>query len=230
MSREFPLSRFNGRYELSRRRHVFRSNTFLDSYINNDLIFQDAISSRYLLDTNADGSVSQFQNVVLRVNEKFDLLTEDSPPVALGRMSEELLAQFSEELSPGMLLRFQIGPQGIQFLQNDNYSRSTIEHKEPFLLCTSHSNLSSVDLQLIGKGNQRRGTADSFSKIVFQFLMRHLPHELSIEVLRSAATNSERKSVRDMDSDIGSELEANSLVADEDDCFWEVTDMAVACS
>ncbi|GFH28305.1 uncharacterized protein HaLaN_26779, partial [Haematococcus lacustris] len=82
--------------------------------------------------------------------------TSDDPPVVLGQMPVAWVeAMGPKVLRPGRLLKFVV--------------------QEP---C-------GADLKYVGPGNQRRGRADAFSKILFQYLARTKP--TSIEELIAAA-------------------------------------------
>eukprot|EP00887_Chlorella_sp_A99_P000428 scaffold17.g428.t1 len=90
--------------------------------------------------------------------------THDDAPVVLGRMPEAFVASAGGRLRPGRLLRFAIGPGGFQFRDGQPVG---------------------ADLHFLGPANQRRGRADSLSKIVFQHLARTAP--ITLDALLAAA-------------------------------------------
>ncbi|CAG9461813.1 unnamed protein product [Pedinophyceae sp. YPF-701] len=137
------------------------------------LLWKDARCSRYVVDTDAEGRPAAEQEAVLRLREDGTVATEDDPPVVLARMPDTFMAQLrgGERGTPngdaamaeddgggggrgagaprsvdGRLLRFAVGPGGVRTDQGG----------------------AAADLRYVGLGNQRRGRADSLSKIVFQ--------------------------------------------------------------
>ena len=94
--------------------------------------------------------------------------TEDDPPAALGAMPEAFIRQLGERLRPGRLLRFALGPGGVTFRGGQAVG---------------------ADLRYEGPANQRRGRADSLSKILFQHLCRTAP--IGLPALLAAAEASE---------------------------------------
>lgn len=115
------------------------------------LVWKDSSCSRYLLDTDSDGIVSEYQHVTLAFQPNSSFGTEDDPPIILGVASEEMKSQLGTRLKPGKLLRFTIRTGGIK-----------MDNSRPVL----------ADLQFEGFANQRRGRADSISKILFQYNAR----------------------------------------------------------
>ena len=90
---------------------------------------------------------------VLAYQSDGTLLTGDQPePVPLGKMPADIVARFGDKMQPGLLLRFSIGARG--FYLGDGGS------------------ISGADLQWEGVANQKRGGADRYSKIVFQWQLR----------------------------------------------------------
>ncbi|EFJ43250.1 hypothetical protein VOLCADRAFT_42782, partial [Volvox carteri f. nagariensis] len=118
------------------------------------LLWKDLGCSRYLLDTDSTGQPLQHQAVTLSYRADRTVATEDDPPVVLGRLPEAFVAAMGDKLKPGRLLRFSIRQGGITFHEG-----------RP----------AGADLHYEGPANQRRGRADSFSKILFQRLARTAP-------------------------------------------------------
>ncbi|GLC63873.1 hypothetical protein PLESTF_000092700 [Pleodorina starrii] len=118
------------------------------------LLWKDLGCSRYLLDTDSSGQPLEHQAVVLSYRADRTVATEDEPPVVLGRLPEAFVAAMGAKLKPGRLLRFSIRQGGIIFHEG-----------RP----------AGADLHYEGPANQRRGRADSFSKIFFQRLARTAP-------------------------------------------------------
>ena len=123
------------------------------------------------------------QRVVLRLENDFDVVTDDSPPVALGRLSRDLVeSQFAHAPRQGTLLRFEIGNGGISFL-----SETPAGDGDGTGFGLERTKLAAVDLRLVGKANPRRPGADFISKILFQYLLRNGRNPVSIDTLRRAA-------------------------------------------
>jgi len=133
------------------------------------LLWKDGASSRYFIETDAGGGVPRHQSTVLRLRMDGTVATEDDPPVVVARMPAAFMdAQRTgpgRPLGPeGRLLRFTVREGGI-----------TLVDGAP----------AGADLKLEGVGNQKRGRADSWSKIVFQHLARTRP--LTIAAVLAAA-------------------------------------------
>lgn len=142
------------------------------------LLWKDAACSRYFIDTDASGAVSAHQHVILQYGDDRNVCTGDNPPVVLARMPADFASRTAATLRllplprlmpfefqttascaehfccdyrdeqrgcrPGRLLRFTLREGGIQFF-----------HGEP----------AGADLHFEGAGNQRRGRADTLSKV-----------------------------------------------------------------
>ena len=121
------------------------------------------------------------QRIVLRLGDTLDLLTEDDPPVALGYLSRSLASQFSTRA----LLRFEIGPRGIQFADTD--SSDTHATAMRGVRGLPNTRMHAIDLRLIGRASKRRANADAFSKIIYQYLLRRQECCITIDMLRGAA-------------------------------------------
>ncbi|KAG2441934.1 hypothetical protein HXX76_003539 [Chlamydomonas incerta] len=138
------------------------------------LLWKDLGCSRYLMDTDAKGLPLEHQQAILAYRADRTVATEDDPPVVLGRLPEAFVTSAGERLGlkPGRLLRFSIKQGGI-----------TLHEGRP---C-------GADLHFEGTVPQRRGRADSFSKIMFQRLARTAPvsiSDLEGAVLASTAAES----------------------------------------
>jgi len=122
----------------------------------------DARCSTYLLDADAQGVALQQQQVVLEYRMDGTVATADDPPVVLGQLPSSFIQQMSQHLRPGRLLKFDIGEAGIYFHEGQPYG---------------------ADLRYKGPGNQRRGRADQFTKIMY--CTRRQPITLD-QLMRSA--------------------------------------------
>lgn len=121
------------------------------------LLWKDASSSRYHIDTNPSGAPLEEQQVVLQYCEDGSVATNDVPPVTLGILPKDFIHSIGKnKLYTGLLLRFKLGDQGVAFQPDSDYPVG-------------------ADLHLLGLANQRRGHADSLSRIVFQWMVRHDP-------------------------------------------------------
>eukprot|EP00882_Tetradesmus_deserticola_P007875 GHRQ01008289.1.p1 GENE.GHRQ01008289.1~~GHRQ01008289.1.p1 ORF type:complete len:253 (+),score=91.54 GHRQ01008289.1:440-1198(+) len=132
------------------------------------LLWKDESCSRYLLDTDGDGVVPEHQQVVLQYQgpPTDGVATTDEPPVVLGRLPQEFVQQMGPKLlRPERLLRFSIRSGGLLF----NVDGSP----------------AGADLAYEGPANQRRGRADVFSKVLFQWQARRQP--LQLDALLAAA-------------------------------------------
>lgn len=133
------------------------------------VLWKDAQCSRYLLDTDSKGQPLDRQQLTLQLLMDGTVATSDEPPVVLG----QLPANFPDKISPGLragrLLRFALGPGGIQF---------------------HDSRPCGADLTYLGLVNQRRSKADCFTKILFQHQARRNP--LSFNHLINSCNNSDR--------------------------------------
>ncbi|CAI5483887.1 unnamed protein product [Closterium sp. Yama58-4] len=128
------------------------------------LQWKDATCSRFIIDTDGSGKIPERQQVVLLLAADGSLVTSDDPPVVFGSLPPHTLNDPSLHLRPNKLLRFAIGPGGLHLEQG---------------------RVVGADLLLQGAANQRRGGADSCSKILFQYAARHSP--LTIQDIAAAA-------------------------------------------
>ncbi|KAI3777667.1 hypothetical protein L1987_47468 [Smallanthus sonchifolius] len=134
------------------------------------LVWKDETCSQYVIDTDNKGQFPNQQQVVLELQDNGQLVTSDDPPVVLGCLN----AYFIQEtgLHSGNLVRFAVNDGGLTFVDGK---------------------LEKADLHYIGKVHRARAFADSYSKIVFQYMVRHSP--LRIEHLfASMGTLSEQES------------------------------------
>ncbi|OVA17506.1 hypothetical protein BVC80_1837g332 [Macleaya cordata] len=129
------------------------------------LVWKDENCSQYVLDTDSKGQVPAQQQVVLELQEDGKLTTSDDPPVAFGFLDNEFVEKSG--LQSGNLLRFAIGDGGMTFVDGQ---------------------LEKADLQYISKANRARASADSYSKVLFQYTARHSP--LRIEDLVASISSS----------------------------------------
>ncbi|DBA86304.1 TPA: hypothetical protein ACH3X2_005543 [Trebouxia sp. C0005] len=136
-----PFQR-DGLYLLHKEGHYSLSSTPLA------VLWKDSSCSQYFVDTDANGVVSDHQSVTLEYRMDQTVATADSPPVVLGQMPHDFVQKMGSGLRPGKLLRFDIGPGGLQ-----------MQHGQP----------TGADLKFTGVANQRRGRADVYSKVDYRF-------------------------------------------------------------
>lgn len=118
------------------------------------VLWKDQACSQYCIDTDANGVVPEYQGITLEYRMDQTVATADTPPVVLGRMPAPFAQSMGSALRPGKLLRFEIGPGGIQ-----------MQDGQP----------TGADLKFVGAANQRRGRADACSKVLFQYMARRNP-------------------------------------------------------
>ncbi|GMY15109.1 snurportin-1 [Fagus crenata] len=116
------------------------------------LVWKDENCSQYVIDTDNKGQVPSQQQVVLELQDNGNLSTSDDPPVVFGCLDGAFIEQ--TELHSGNLLRFAIGDGGLNFVDGK---------------------LEKADLHYLGKSNRARAFADSYSKVMFQYMARHSP-------------------------------------------------------
>lgn len=116
------------------------------------LVWKDENCSQYVIDTDSKGQIPNQQQVVLELQEDGKLITSDDPPVIFGCLDGIFMQQSG--LQSGCLIRFSIGEGGLVLI---------------------HGKLEKADLYYLGKANRARASADSFSKIMFQYSVRHSP-------------------------------------------------------
>ncbi|XP_058787730.1 uncharacterized protein LOC131662065 [Vicia villosa] len=116
------------------------------------LVWKDENCSQYVMDTDSQGQVPNQQQVVLELQEDGKLTTCDDPHVVFGCLDGSFIQQ--SDLHSGYLLRFAIGEGGLLLVDGK---------------------LEKADLKYLGKANRARASADSFSKVMFQYSVRHSP-------------------------------------------------------
>ncbi|KDO52663.1 hypothetical protein CISIN_1g0147511mg, partial [Citrus sinensis] len=116
------------------------------------LVWKDEKCSQYVIDTDSKGQVLSQQQVVLELQEDGKLSTSDDPPVIFGCLDGEFIQKSG--LQSGSLLKFAIGNGGLSFVDGK---------------------LEKSDLNYLGKSNRARMFADSYSKVIFQYMVRHTP-------------------------------------------------------
>ncbi|KVI06211.1 snurportin-1 [Cynara cardunculus var. scolymus] len=116
------------------------------------LVWKDETCSQYVIDTDNKGQVPNQQQVVLELQDNGQLVTSDDPAVVLGCLNAVFIQETG--LHPGNLVRFAVNEGGLTFVDGK---------------------LEKADLQCLGKVHRARAFADSYSKIVFQYMVRHSP-------------------------------------------------------
>ncbi|XP_018482301.2 LOW QUALITY PROTEIN: uncharacterized protein LOC108853383 [Raphanus sativus] len=124
------------------------------------LIWKDERCSQYVIDTDNNGQVPNQQHIVLELQDDGKIVTSDDPPVIVNCLNADFIKQSG--LSPGSLVRFAIGDGGLNCVDGK---------------------FEKADLQYISVSNRARAFADSYSKIMFQYMARHSP--VKIEDLAS---------------------------------------------
>ncbi|CAA2979024.1 Hypothetical predicted protein [Olea europaea subsp. europaea] len=140
------------------------------------LVWKDENCSQYVIDTDSKGQVPNKQQVVLELLFDGKLATSDDPPVIFGCLNEDFIQETG--LQAGNLLRFAISDGGLSFVDGK---------------------LEKADLHYLGKPNRARAFADSYSKVIFQYTVRHSP--LRIEhIYASISLSSEQgNKISDLD-------------------------------
>ncbi|XP_010037423.2 snurportin-1 [Eucalyptus grandis] len=128
------------------------------------LVWKDEKCSQYVIDTDSNGNVPRLQQVVLELQDDFKLITSDDPPVVFGSLDNDIVQKSG--LRSGYLLKFAISDGGLSFVDG---------------------RLDRADLQYLGKSNRARAFADSYSKVIFQYSVRHSP--LRIDDLLAAISS-----------------------------------------
>ncbi|KAF5476559.1 hypothetical protein F2P56_003303 [Juglans regia] len=116
------------------------------------LVWKDENCSQYVIDTDSKGQIPSQQLVVLELQDNGSLTTSDDPPVVFGCLDGGFMQKSG--LCSGNLLRFAIGNGGLSF---------------------ADGKLEKADLHYLGKSNRARAFADSYSKVMFQYMARHSP-------------------------------------------------------
>ncbi|XP_052187804.1 uncharacterized protein LOC127798338 isoform X2 [Diospyros lotus] len=131
------------------------------------LVWKDEKCSQYVIDTDSKGQIPSQQQVVLELQDNGKLITSDDPPVVFGCLDMEFIQKSG--LQPENLLRFAVSDGGLNFVDGK---------------------LEKADLQYIGKVNRARAFADSYSKVMFQYTVRHSPLRME-HLLLSISSSSE---------------------------------------
>ncbi|CAH9117022.1 unnamed protein product [Cuscuta europaea] len=129
------------------------------------LVWKDKNCSQYVIDTDNKGEIPTEQHVVLELLDDGRLSTSDDPPVIFGCLNGEFIQKTG--LRSGDLLRFSINEGGLVLVDGK---------------------LEKADLQYIDKPNRSRAFADSYSKVLFQYAVRHSP--LQIEHIFASISSS----------------------------------------
>ncbi|KAK9277806.1 hypothetical protein L1049_027362 [Liquidambar formosana] len=129
------------------------------------LVWKDEKCSQYVIDTDSKGQVPIQQQVVLELQDDRKLTTSDDPLVVFGCLDGDFIQKSG--LRSGNLLRFAISDGGLSFVDGK---------------------LEKADLHYLGKVNRARAFADSYSKVIFQYTVRHSP--LRIDDLLSSISSS----------------------------------------
>jgi len=132
------------------------------------LVWKDDKCSQYVVDTDSKGLVPNQQQVVLELQDNGNLTTSDDPPVVFGCLDTTFIQKSG--LQSGNLLRFAVSDGGLTF---------------------ADGKLEKADLQYLGKVNRARAFADSYSKVVFQYMARHSPLRVE-DLLASISSSSEQ--------------------------------------
>ncbi|GLU18529.1 hypothetical protein SLE2022_348250 [Rubroshorea leprosula] len=129
------------------------------------LVWKDENCSQYVIDTDSKGQIPSQQQVVLELQNDGKLTTSDDPPVVFGCLDRDFIEKTG--LHPGNLLRLAVSDGGLSFVDGK---------------------LENADLNYLGKANRARAFADSYSKVLFQYTVRHSP--LKIDELLAAINSS----------------------------------------
>ncbi|EPS59014.1 hypothetical protein M569_15797, partial [Genlisea aurea] len=116
------------------------------------LVWKDANCSQYVIDTDGKGLVPDQQQVVLELLDDGSLGTSDDPPVIFGVLENSFVEK--NKLKGGTLLRFCVKEGGLGFRDGE---------------------LERAELEYVGKANASKAFADSYSKVVFQYMARCSP-------------------------------------------------------
>lgn len=124
------------------------------------LRWKDHVTSRYFIDTDAEGNPLPEQRIILCYSGGQSLVTGDDCPVSVAMLPSSLVDSCSSFLLPGRLLIFKLTSEdGIHITENNVW----------------------LSLEYLGPANRRRRHADTVSKILFQHMARYCP--LSFDTL-----------------------------------------------
>ncbi|KDP30919.1 hypothetical protein JCGZ_11295 [Jatropha curcas] len=142
------------------------------------LVWKDEKCSQYVIDTDSKGQVPSQQQVVLELQDDGKLITSDDRPVTFGCLKLDFVQETG--LHSGILLRFAISEGGL----------SIVDGK-----------LEKADLLFLGKVNRARAFADSYSKVIFQHMVRHSP--LKFDDLLASISSSDNQQNKPCDVEMG---------------------------
>lgn len=140
------------------------------------LVWKDENCSQYVIDTDSKGQVPSQQQVVLELQDDGNLTTSDDPPVVFGSLDGDFIQKSG--LCSGNLLRFAVSDGGLSFVDGK---------------------LESADLHYLGKVNRARAFADSYSKVMFQYSVRHSPLSIDDLLASITSTNDQEKEACDVE-------------------------------
>ncbi|KAL8154142.1 hypothetical protein V2J09_011902 [Rumex salicifolius] len=142
------------------------------------LVWKDEKCSLYVIDTDSKGDIPSQQPVVLELQNDGKLITSDDPPVVFGCIDEDFMQKSG--LQPGNLLRFTIVDEGLSFMDGK---------------------LEKANIQFVGKSNRARAFADSYSKVIFQYMARHSPLRVEDMMASINSSDDQENSTRDVQMD-----------------------------
>ncbi|CAK9170285.1 unnamed protein product [Ilex paraguariensis] len=140
------------------------------------LVWKDENCSKYVIDTDSKGHVPHQQQVVLELQDDGKLTASDDPPVVFGCLNGDFIQKTG--LHSGYLLRFTVNEGGLRFVDGK---------------------LEKADLQYLGKANRARAFADSFSKIMFQYMARYSPLTVEHLLASISSSNEQENGTRDLE-------------------------------
>lgn len=139
------------------------------------LVWKDEYCSQYVIDTDNKGQVPSHQQVVLELQDDGKVTTSDDPPVVFSCLNLEFIQQSG--LESGCLLRFAIGDGGLTIVDGK---------------------LERADLHYLGKSNRARAFADTYSKIMFQNMVRGSPLRID-DLVASISSSVDGASIPDVE-------------------------------
>ncbi|GAB4860802.1 hypothetical protein Ancab_035965 [Ancistrocladus abbreviatus] len=140
------------------------------------LVWKDEKCSQYVIDTDNNGEVPSQQQVVLELQNDGKLITSDDPPVVFGCLDQDFIQKSG--VRPNNLLRFAIVGEGLIFVDGK---------------------LGKADIQYVGKSNRARAFADSYSKVIFQYMARHAPLKIDDLLASISSSNDYQEKTRDVE-------------------------------
>lgn len=140
------------------------------------LVWKDENCSQYVIDTDNKGQIPSQQQVVLELQNDGKLATSDDPPVVFECLDGDFIQK--AELHEGDLLRFAVGDAGFSFVDGK---------------------LERADLNYLGKSNRARTFADTYSKVMFQYAVRHSPLKIDDLLASINSTNGQENKPHDVE-------------------------------